>query len=117
MKKAHHIDAEAQRAKLKQQHPNMPDDVIEQGIKQFNEMLDVIQDCIEQINLSLENAIKIGRNIDADPVIFSGMLSEKVTKRIVGFSLDLQKVAVSAYTDQKAELMIFKDLKNKGFFN
>lgn len=117
MKKDYHIDIEKRREELKKQHPEIPNETIEEGVRSFNEMLDVIQDCNDQITLALENATKVARNINADPVIFSGMLSEKMTIRILKFNTDMHKLAVKAYTDQKVELNILKNLKDKGFFN
>lgn len=116
MNKDHHINAQEQRAKLKKEHLNMPDDIIEQGINDFNEMLDVIKDCTDQIRLCVQNAVKIGKNIDADPVIMAGILGEKLMKTAMSLQFDFHKVAVSAYTEQKAELMILKQMKSKGLF-
>lgn len=104
---------------VRKAHPelkHMPDEKIAAGVESFDELVKVINDCMDQINLALENAIKVAHNVKADPVVSSAMLSEKLLFRAVDFKCAMHKIAIKPYQEELKENFLNKQKKSNGFF-
>ena len=92
--------------KLKKEFPFMDTAQIKEGIETFNELLDLASACHEDIKRSVQNTLKIGRNIGADPVVFSSMISEMLLKEATSFAVAITKINVNACTDEKNKVLL-----------